>query len=158
MIGPRVYRRPVSGLPAWAAAILTVAAILLMINALPMLAEAITPEHSHSGSSADAPDLPTPLPLTPGQGAKRADAGGSSGAQVRDVPSKGGDLTSGSSASSDPSSPGARARGPLPVSGDSSLAPLLIGGGLLGGGLGLLTVVGFSGGRPWPGRYVRRDA
>jgi hypothetical protein len=140
-------------MPPWLAAILTVVGLLLVINALPMLAEAITPDRSRSVSFANDP--PTPLPLRPEQarpeqGRKAVDgaAGTPRDAQDRDVTS---------SSAAGPNVGGTQPRRPLPVSGAGAVAPFLLGVGLLGGGLGLLTVVGFSGARPWPGRYVRRD-
>ena len=148
------WRRPSpgSGMPPWLAAILTVAGILLVINALPMLAEAITPDRSHSASFSS---MPSPIPLTPDQ-TKRAieelEGGAPRDAQDRDVTS--GDGSTSSDGSGDAT---AKHRRPLPVSGANAVAPLLLGTALLGGGLALMTVVGFSGARPWPGRYVRRN-
>ena len=149
-------------MPPWLAAILTVVGILLMINALPMLAEAITPDRVRSVSFGDDP--PTPLPLTSDQARRAADrvtAGAPSSVQESDVASSSDDTSrvqDTASAGETANAGGTTPRAPLPVSGASAAAPLVIGVGLLGGGLGLLTVVGFSGARPWPGRYVRRDA
>lgn len=148
------WRRPESGMPPWLAAILTVTGILLVINALPMLAGAITPDRSHSASFSS---MPSPIPLTPEQterAIQQLEGGAAGHAQDRDVTSSGGN-TSSDGSSDGPR--GTRQRGPLPVSGANALAPLVIGTALLGGGLALMTVVGFSGARPWPGRYVRRN-
>ncbi len=161
MIGPGMQSlRPPPQLPPWLAAILTVGGIVLVLNSLPMLAEAITPDRVRSVSFGTGEMPPTPLPLTPDQARRatdRATAGSPPAAQDRDVASSGGDESSSGEASGTEATSGTRPRGPLPVSGASAVAPLVIGTGLLGGGLGLLVVVGFSGERPWPGRYVRRD-
>lgn len=130
------WRGSQSGMPSWLGAILAVAAMVLMINALPMIASAITPDRSSFAPTADSP--PEPIPL-PGRAAGEAAAGTAQSAQGQ----------------SDPAAPQAP-RKPLPVSGGQAVPTLVLGGVLLAGGLGLLMMVGFTGAGPWPGRYVRR--
>lgn len=137
------WRNPSSGVPPWLAALLTVGGILLVINALPMLASAITPDRATLLPTAVAPPSPIPLggplPVAP-HGAARADGGEESAGSNR----------------SDPAAQVQTPRKPLPVAGGNALPPLALGGVLLVGGVGLLMMVGFTGERPWPGRYVRR--
>lgn len=122
-------------LPTWAQALLTLAAILLVISLLPMLASGIGSEDSEPTSSRSSDTPPSPLPLDGDRGSDdKKDA------QDRDVPSDG----------------EATPRGPLPVAGASTLPALAVGIALLGGGFGLVRKVGLHGERGWPGRYVRR--
>lgn len=126
-------------LPTWAQALLTLAAVLLVISLLPMLASGMGSEDSEPTSSRSADDPPSPLPLD--RERRSGDGrGDDKDAQGRDVPSDG----------------EATPRGPLPVAGGSTLPALAVGIALLGGGFGLVRKVGLHGERGWPGRYVRR--
>lgn len=122
-------------LPTWAQALLTLAAILLIISLLPMLASGSGSEDSEPTASRSSDAPPSPLPLDRERG-----SGDGRNAQDRDV------------RSDDEVTP----RGPLPVAGGSTLPALAVGIALLGGGLGLVRKVGLHGDRGWPGRYVRR--
>lgn len=119
-------------LPPWGTALLTLGAIFLVFVSLPMIGSALSSESSKTNSSREKDDPPSPRPL---------DQDRKSDAKDRDVRSD-----------AQPGTP----RGPLPVAGGSSLPSLALGLALLGGGAGLLVKVGFTGERPWPGRYVRR--
>ena len=120
-------------LPPWGTALLTLGAIFLVFVSLPMIGSALSSDGAETQSSQKKGDgLPSPRPL---------DKDRKSDAKDRDVRSD-----------AQPGTP----RGPLPESGGSSLASLALALGLLGGGAGLLIKVGFTGERPWPGRYVRR--
>lgn len=150
MIGPATrWWRPQAGMPPWLGAIISVAAIMLMINSLPMIASAITPDRAtFLPSAVPSPEPPEPIPLGgPAAGAAAAAAAGASTAR-----------SGGASSDTDRSAVvGAQLpRKPLPVSGGHTLPTLAVGGVLLAGGLGLLMMVGFTGAGPWPGRYVRR--
>lgn len=119
-------------LPPWATALLTLGAIVLVFTSLPMLASALSPGGSETKSTRSADSPPAPRPV---EKDRKSDA------KDRDVRSD-----------AQPGTP----RGPLPEAGGSSLPSLALALGLLGGGAGLLVKVGFTGERPWPGRYVRR--
>ncbi|MBA3742178.1 hypothetical protein [Sporichthya sp.] len=136
------WRRPTSGMPPWLGAIVTVAAFMLMINSLPMIASAITPDRATFVPTAGPPE---PIPL----GAAAAGAAAAAGTSTTRSGEEG-------SGAEQPAAVGAQVpRKPLPVSGGNTLPTLALGGVLLAGGLGLLMMVGFTGEGPWPGRYVR---
>ena len=149
-----------SNVPPWAAAILVVAGFLLLVNALPMLAEAITPERGRSAPAISVP--PSPVPLPPGQGLAPPPPLplGSSASEDRrsahersaaDRPTD----SSGSPADKSGESPQPPVRG-LPWAGSNPVLPLTVALVLLSAGLWLLRMVGSGGERSWPGRYVRR--
>jgi hypothetical protein len=135
--------RPAVSLPPWVAAILTVAGILLTINALPRLADAITPERARSPVSLAA-TVAHPDP-----------AGHSSARAAPHATPHSGARSGAPAAGSSPRTAASRAN-PLPGAGGNSLAAVAVGSGLLFAGLGLLVLVGFAGEGPWPGRYVHR--
>jgi hypothetical protein len=130
--------RPPVSVPPWVAAILTVAGILLTINALPRLADAITPDRA--GSPVSLASAAHPRPAGHSTAHSTAQSAGRSGAAA---------------AGSSPRTPASSAN-PLPGTGGNSLAALAVGSGLLFAGLGLLVLVGFAGEGTWPGRYVHR--
>lgn len=125
-------------LPPWTTAGLILAAVLLVLIAVPVLGSALGSDGpdgsdaSATSSSREAGAPPSPRPL---------DGDRNPGAKDGDVRS---DQQAGTP------------RGPLPQAGGSSLPSLVIGLGLLGAGISVLIRVGFTGERPWPGRYVRR--
>ena len=150
MIGPGAPWRP-STVPPWLAAILTVGAVLLMISALPMLAAAITPDRGSPAAPGSVPPSPVPLP---GVLVSDRTVGAAPPSPLplgaRPDPDR-----------PDPDRPGPDAGAPvdvrgLPGAGGNSASALATALVLLSAGLGMLKMVGFSGERPWPGRYVRR--
>lgn len=162
-----LWRRPLST-PPWLSALLLIGTILLAISALPMLASAITPDSGDSGASnsaaaaqakgkkagAKAADGAQPKAGKQAEDtAARARAAERTAAKPCPVPSPSPSLsaspTSGDSVATD-------CADPLPRSGGSSTPRIAIAVALLFGGLIVLSMIGFSGERPWPGRYVRR--
>ncbi len=153
--------RPPASVPPWVAAILTVAGLMLLVNALPMIAAAITPDRAPAGPTISVPPSPVPLPNGRPIAAppsplpldrKSSAAPSGAGTPLGERPAK--ERAPGTSAGAAETPPPA-VRG-LPRSGGNpgpSLAFALV---LLSAGLALVKVMGCSGDRPWPGRYVRR--
>lgn len=149
-----------SNVPPWAAAILVVAGFLLILNALPMLAEAITPERGRSAPAVSVPPSPVPLPDGQGFAPPPPLPLGSAASEDRrsaNDRSAGGRASGRDDSAGDESGESAQppVRG-LPWAGGNPVLPLTVALVLLSAGLWLLRMVGSGGERAWPGPYVRR--